>query len=298
MLLAAVSVLYGCANSFSQWDDAGAWYVAADIDKGLADVFYILSTQISSASGKEGDVSYRLPLTDEDRTQMDAELNFVSGRMFGDSLNFIAPYYHQFTMDAVNLDPDTFNGIFEDVTAEVCDAFDWYMRNVNGGRRFIIAGFSQGAMLTLELLKHMSDEEYARLAGAYMIGYRLTAGDIAHPHVVPADNATDRGEVVSFNSVMTVDAVWPMVTDGAAATINPLNWCTDATPATLEFKGDTASVRIDPDSNLLIVSGLDKEKYRFPPLDAYCVPGNLHHWDLLFYCDAIRQNAKRRSYAE
>ena len=99
---------------------------------------------------------------------------------------------------------------------------------------------------------------------------------------------------MSFNSAMSADALWPMLSDGAAC-INPINWRTDSTPATLSYKGDTAQVSVDTLHNYLQVSGLDPDKYVFAPLEGYAPKGNLHHWDLLFYGDHLRRNALLRS---
>ena len=54
------------------------------------------------------------------------------------------------------------------------------MKNQNNGHRFILAGFSQGAMLTIDLLKHMTDEQFSRMVANYMLGYRLSEKDLQH----------------------------------------------------------------------------------------------------------------------
>ena len=60
------------------------------------------------------------------------------------------------------------------------------------------------------------------------------------------------------------------------------------------FEGDTLSVSVDTAHQVLLVTSPSIQNYRFPILDTFCRPGNLHHWDLLFYRDYIRQNALRR----
>ncbi len=72
--------------------------------------------------------------------------------------NYIAPYYHQFTFDALSLSIEQSAQEYRKVAAEVCEAFDYYMKHKNQGRRFVLVGFSQGGMLVLDQLKHMSDE--------------------------------------------------------------------------------------------------------------------------------------------
>lgn len=292
------AVLAGCTYSGTRWDCSDNWYDNGRlINKDYADVFYVVSTNVLDAVDEDGTRHYTALLTDEDKRNMGAEFAYMD-RVFGDSLNFFAPYYHQYTLAAIDMPSEQIETVYESVRADVFGAFEYYITRLNPDRPFILAGFSQGAMLVRDLLKHMTDDQYSRLAGAYMLGYALSEEDLRHPHIDPADDADGWGEVVSFNSVMSVDAAWDFVSGGAASCINPLNWTTDSTPAELCFKGDTATVHIDPAKNLLIVEGLDVDKYDFPPLSKYCVRGNLHHWDILFYSDALAKNARHRAYGD
>lgn len=292
------AVLVGCTYSGTRWDCSDNWYDNGRlINKDYADVFYVVSTNVLDAVDEDGTRHYTALLTDEDKRNMGAEFAYMD-RVFGDSLNFFAPYYHQYTLAAIDMPSEQIETVYESVRADVFGAFEYYITRLNPDRPFILAGFSQGAMLVRDLLKHMTDDQYSRLAGAYMLGYALSEEDLRHPHIDPADDADGWGEVVSFNSVMSVDAAWDFVSGDAASCINPLNWTTDSTPAELCFKGDTATVHIDPANNLLIVEGLDVDKYDFPPLSKYCVRGNLHHWDILFYSDALAKNARHRAYGD
>lgn len=296
LLSGMLAICSGCGSSPSPWASEESWFQdGRETDDNLVDVFYIVSTNVINSFDENGNKVYNAVLNADERLAFDAEYRYAD-RMFGDSLNFFAPYYHQFTMESVRLPEESFSRIFKDVTDEMCGAFDYYMKNLNGGRHFFLAGFSQGAMLIPELLRHMSDEQYALMDGAYMLGYRLTEDDLKHPHINEASGETGIGETVSFNSVMTADAIWPFVSDGAATCINPLNWCTDSTPAELDYHGDKAEVSVDTLRNVLVVSGLDPEKYHFAAGDGYYEPGNLHHWDLLFYSKDIRRNAMLKAY--
>ncbi len=286
-------LLAGCQQ---QWGNVENWYDSAALpDEDLVDVFYICSTEVMESRREDGSVSPTALLTDDERYALHMEMAYADG-MFGDSLNFFSPYYHQFTFSSIFLPGNDFNAVYDDVRREIFSAFDYYMKRLNGGRRFIVAGFSQGAMLALELLKHMDDGQYARLVAAYLMGYRLSDEDIVHPHVVPATDAHGQGVAVSFNSVADTSSLWGFVSDGAVTCINPLNWRTDHTPATLSYEGDRAQVSVDTLRNVLVVTGLDREKYAFT-LGGALPEGNYHHWDLIFYGDALRRNALHRSYA-
>ena len=289
----AAALLLACSQR-SEYDSDSFWY-CSDIDTSLVDVFYIYSTDVVASYCDAGWEVPRAVLDSAERAEMTREICYVHS-MFGDSLNFISPYYHQFTLNAIDLEKKDFDRVYSAVADEVCEAFDHYIRHRNGGRPFILAGFSQGAMLCLDLLRHMREKEYSRLVAAYIIGYRLSEKDLAHPNIVAATDSTGRGVAVSFNSAMSPDALWPLLSDSAATCINPINWRTDSTPATLSYKDDTAQVSVDTLHNYLQVSGLDPDKYVFAPLEGYAPKGNLHHWDLLFYGDYLRRNALLRSY--
>lgn len=282
-----------CAVQYASTD---YWYESGRaVDTSLVDVFYVYSTEVGRSFGLDGVEVFRAMLTSEERGYMAGE-NAYMQQVFGDSVNFFAPYYHQFTMQSLMLPQADFDTTYAAVRDEVCCAFDYYMANLNCGRPFALVGFSQGAMLVLDILKHLSDEQYGRMVGAYMLGYRLSADDMRHPHVQAADGPSGWGRTVSFNSVASPSGVWPVVTADAATCINPLNWRTDATPATLFFNGDTATVSVDTALHVLMVRGLDAEKYRFPPLEAVTPQGNMHHWDILFYANKLRENLMHRAY--
>lgn len=295
LLTAAVVFLTG-AGKVSQWDSENSWYQSdTTTDQELVDVFYICSTKVLKSFNSRGKEVFRAELNPEEMATLKGEMDFAR-KMFGDSLNFFAPYYHQFTLGSLSLPDRKFESNYSKVRKELLNGFDYYMEHLNGGRRFIVAGFSQGAMLTLDVLKHMTDEQYSRMVAAYMIGYRLSEEDLQHPHVKPADDAYGTGEVISFNTMADTDALWHLLNDDAATCINPLNWKTDSTPATLVFQGDTTSLSINTEYNVVIAGDLDPEKYHFTPLDPLCPEGNYHHWDLLFYRESIRENAMQRAY--
>ncbi len=288
--------LSSCVPLPSVWDSAENWYQGDTVvEEGLVDVFYVLSTNFIDSYDADSTELFRIPLTKEEKTKMDREFSYAQF-LFGDSMNFFAPYYHQFTIDATDLPEAEFESVRAAVAEEVCEAFDYYMSHFNQGRRFILAGFSQGACLTVDILKHLSEETYQRLVAVYALGCQLREEDLRCPYVKPATGPDGQGEIISFNSVMDVRAYWPFRPEGSVACINPLNWRTDAVPAQLTYHGDTASVEVEPTHKVLLVKGLSEEKYQYPMFGKWTQPGSLHHWDLLFYRDAIRQNAMRRAY--
>jgi hypothetical protein len=145
--------------------------------------------------------------------------------------NIYSPYYRQVdasyalslpTVDAVY---DVVQGIpATDVTA----AFDYYIRNYNNGRPFILASHSQGSVAVALLLKYyMKDNPwvYARMIAAYAIGWSFTQEYfVQNPHVKFALGPEDTGVIISYNTQgPSFVGKNPVVFPGAMA-INPITW--------------------------------------------------------------------------
>lgn len=304
LLLTAFAVL-SCHKNSDPWADSEMWYQSANaFDASKIDVLYFTSTDVLSAKDKDGNVSWQSLLVPEDKAAISGELAWVEQNMFYDDFNFTAPYYHQFTFDAIwQLDRKSFDEVYQNVSSEACTSFDYYMKHMNNGREFVIAGFSQGAMLALDVLKHMTDEQYSRMIACYMLGYRLTENDLAHPHIKAATDEDEKGVVVSFNSTQTREAIWPFLCEGVATCINPVNWTTDSTPATFSFDGTENTVHVDPETHVLLVD-TDNPQYFYDYYDVATFFSDagvsrdcMHHWDLLFYPQFIHDNALCRASA-
>jgi len=267
---------------------------------GIVDVIYLVSTNVLSATDENGNEVYRATLCKEDSLVLRAEMDYVREHMFGEPFNFISPYYHQFTFNAISLSKDAYDSVYEDVVKEIEDFFDNYIRNENNGRHYILAGFSQGAMLVCELLKYMDDDAFSKMDAAYMLGYRLTEEDLAHPHIQAAQSDSDRQVTISFNTVLSEEGIWPLVTEGTVTCINPVNWCTDSTPATFSFNDQDVTISVDT-QNHVIMADTDPTYFHewMQSVPAYANAGVsddcLHHWDLLFYCQNLYENACLRS---
>lgn len=291
----ALCLAVSCSSPDLRWSDPSNWYDdGRQVDEGLADVFYLVSTDILAAKDAHGRPTCIATITDADREAIAPEMTKVAKDM-GDSLNFFSPYYRQFTLEALDLSPDAYKDIERTVLEDVWDAFSFYLKHLNNGRPFALVGFSQGAMYIPELIARMDDKQYSRMTGAYMMGYRISADDLKFRNFRAAEGADDVGSVVSFNSVASRDAFWPLVNEGAVTCINPLNWRTDSTPASMLYYDDLLTFHIDTEINTIIVDGIDPVKYEFPMLDRYCNKGNLHHWDRKFYAEAIRANILHRT---
>lgn len=150
--------------------------------------------------------------------------------IYTDKARFYAPYYRQKSF-VQYLNPAAQEVAYADARA----AFRYYMEHDNGGRPFILAGYSQGAEQMLRLMKEeLADEALARrMVAAYLIGWCVTAESIRdYPQLRPAQGERDTGVFISWNSEAAGVKHSMLVPRGTVAhCINPLNWRTDATPA-------------------------------------------------------------------
>lgn len=253
------------------------------------DVFYIVSTNVVKSVDADGNEVFNALLTDEEKALLNQEIDYFRDNMFGERFNFCAPLYHQVTMDGFRQGGRIREEAFEKAKLEVFDEFDKF---ASSGHRFIIAGYSQGGMILVEILKHMSDEQYSRMVAAYCIGYGLSAEDVAHPHVQPAQRADDTGVCISFNSVSAPSGIMPLVYNSSVTCINPVNWCTDSSPATFNYDDQTVSVHVDTCAHVLYVDGFKHTPNAF---DAFFPEGCLHCYEYIF-AESIKENAILRSY--
>lgn len=280
----------------SEYADPRMWCRVPEDCRDSVDVFYVVSTDILESVDEEGRESPLALLNEDEKALLAGEIDFIHRELFPDSLNYFAPYYHQVTLKALlESDPEEYSALIGRVGQEICDAFDYYMDNMNEGRPFVLAGFSQGAILVEKLLNHMTDGQYERMVAAYMIGYGLDSAALASPHIKPATGAYDTGVTVSFNSVRDTASVWELVQNDARCCINPVNWTTDVTSADFSYDGDTLTATLDTLRNVVIVDGYDTAKYESKEWDGAPWPdGNYHHFEIQFYNPYIRQNVLNR----
>ena len=291
LLIALLATFAAVCTPQSEWSDKKNWYESTKgINDGYPDVFYLVSTNILQEEGSL--IAFNTP---EEKSILAKEMKHVENKVFGDSLNFFAPYYHQHTMEAISLGKEKYDSLTVTIVDEVYAAFKYYLEHFNGGRPVVLAGFSQGAMLAKELLKRMTPEEYNSIAAAYILGWGLSEEDVKNPQVRPAERADDAGVCISFNSVSDTSAVWTPVLNDAAYSINPVNWRTDAVPATFEYKGQTLTASLDTTTTTLIVSGFDEPE---PPFEPVWPSGCLHFYEIQFYNRFLHANALLRCAAE
>ncbi len=269
------------------YGDTTQWYVA---DRGAAvDVFYIVSTECDDYTLDGKTMHYADTRNDEIRALLHGEMEGVD-RLLAGELNYYSPYYRQVTMETYTSD-SLVDARMPLAYGDVRRAFDYYLEHYNNGRPFILAGFSQGAMAVVDLLKAIDDATYGRMVAAYVIGYKVTD---TNAHIRPAQDSADLGVTICYNSVRDNSCAIPILSDGNLMAINPVNWRTDATPAMLVDPryGDTLTVALDTLSLLLHIDGYTRNDYMLPLIGC---EGNYHCLDLALFADCLRRNSALRA---
>ena len=204
---------------------------------------------------------------------------------------FYAPYYRHTTIETfMSLNDDTIHSRTRLAMDDVCTAFDHFQTLRDQTRPLVIAGFSQGGLAVVELLKHMDNETYSQLAAAYVLGYKVTPEDtLQTKHIKAAQSESDTGVTICYNTVKDVKYIQPIIA-ATCMSINPVNWCTDATPATLH---DTITVTLSPEYHVLVVSGYSGSEYA--PYRNFINVGDIHSCEPWLYSECLQKNIKVRA---
>lgn len=219
-----------------------------------------------------------------------------------------APFYRQASLVTYN-DSEKNRDAFEQAYADIRAAFVQFMKQ-RENKPFILAGFSQGAQMVKRLVMEFgADEVFAQsFIAAYCIGWRLGEAELArHKHLKPAKGPDDTGVLIFFSSEaedVTDSLFIPAGTKSVA--INPLNWRTDATPAsrsqnlgarftdyagnTVKFVPQLTGAYIDPVRGSLKCPEIDKNEY-----PGILFPGGVYHiYDYQFFFENLKKNVAER----
>ena len=282
------------ASDTIDYSDNRCWFENKQDATGKdVDLFYVVPTCIWDYTDSLGQTRHHMDIFNtEQRALTDPSIQLAKS-VLADSCNFFSPYYRQISMDSwLTLDTALIEERFKLAYQDVADAFHYYMEHDNQGKPFILAGHSQGAKAVIELLKReMTPDISRKLIATYAIGYTVTPEELAgYPTLRPAQDSIDTGVLIGFNSVTRPDAVSPLFRDNVVC-INPVNWHTDATPAT-SYQGFT--VAQDTTIHTLIVTGIDEEQYFIPSVAALLPKGNLHVQEFNLYNEDLRKNVLQR----
>ena len=171
----------------------------ASAGKKDVDVFYVHPTTFRSGSQWNQDISHP-----ETNAWTDISVVARQATIFNECCRIFAPRYRQ----AATMAHAAMEGEGMDAYAlayqDVLRAFDYYLAKDNGGRPFILAGHSQGALHVRRLLiERIEERELAdRLVAAYAVGIGIAEGEFAREFrtVQPCNRPDDVRCLLSWNA--------------------------------------------------------------------------------------------------
>ena len=313
-----VFVLIFSLTACGQWENedgidyslAENWAYLENEESGRADVFFICPTVYSGS-----EESCNMPLDDMESKDAFLGATNMEKDIYDSGNRFFAPYYRQAGLNTYQLTAEEREQYLSAAYKDVKDAFLYYMEHYNDGQPVILAGFSQGADLSIRLLKDCFSDESTNdlLVACYAIGWSITEEEIEeYPHLRFASGESDTGVIVSFNSEaesITDSLIIPAGTKTMA--INPLNWKTDSAPAGKEknlgscftnYDGEIekeiehlTGAYIDPKRGALKVTDVSPKDY---PAGLYIFRDGIYHlYDYQFFYRNLQENVSVRTDA-
>lgn len=294
-------ILTGCSGNGTDYSIADNWAYYPEKSEHDVDVFFIAPT-----SGFDSD--YNMSLDDEKYKAAFVGATAMEKGIYDTMADFYAPFYRQVSLECYDLQPEEREKYLEVAYEDIEQAFDYYMKNINNGRPYILAGFSQGGDMIKRLLKNdkLIDDN---MIAAYAIGWYFSEEEVRkYPHIEMAKAEDDTGVVVSFCSEAPEYNGNNLIAPEKTIGINPLNWKTDGTIALPdENKGSCftnysgvilneqeglCGAYIDSQRGTLKVTGVTPGEY--PAGLSFLEDGNYHLYDYQFFYRNLQENVEKR----
>lgn len=288
----------------SMYAQAENWAYLGDEQVGAADVFFIAPTVYIGGEEEPANMSME---DAETKANFLGAINMEKG-IYEKDCRFFAPYYRQASLTDYLLPEEELEEHLSVAYEDVRDAFSYYLVHYNDGQPIILAGFSQGADMSLRLMKEFfADEALSdKLVACYAIGWRITEQEMdENPHLRFASGEDDTGVIIAFNSEAENITQSTMIPAGVRTlAINPLNWKTDGTPASKEenqgacftdYEGNIllevpqlTGAYIDQERGALKVPDVSPDTY--PPVIDTFEAGVYHVYDYQFFYRNLQEN--------
>jgi hypothetical protein len=259
-----------------------------------ADVFFVHPTTYLNSAG------WNAPMGDgPSGNWVDGAVLNGQASVFNGGARVYAPRYRQAQIYVFFALEEGGNDALELAYSDIEAAFEHYMAEFNQGRPFILAGHSQGALLTRWLLerKITGTPLVERMVAAYPIGYPMSATELSEtmPDIPVCESALQTGCLVSWNTIG--DGYRALQPTAGMLCVNPLTWTNDETQGTFEDNDGALSSKSESlmkamadarcDNGMLYVSEIRTDVYDSLP---YMGKGNHHLLDYALYWSSIRKN--------
>lgn len=261
----------------------------------VADVFFLHPTTYTR-NKKEWNADINDP---ELNAKTDYTTILYQATAFNQHARVFAPRYRQVHLSLFYEKDTTQYAAFDTAYADVRRAFLQYLENDNRGRPIVLASHSQGALLTIRLLREFFDGQplQQKLVAAYVVGWPVMPTDLNNIGVCQTPEQT--GCVCSWRTYRTGYVPQHVQKERSQAWVtNPLRWTT--TGVAVGRDQNKGSVlrnfnKVVPQTTSAQVAGgvLWVEKPKFP--GAFLLrTKNYHIGDInLFYVD-VRHNVAQR----
>ena len=288
------------------YSDAGNWLAAPAEPELPVDVFYLYSDSCSTGGAcAAGDSGMRGRAGKWLASQAGA---------FETVGNIYAPFYRQAgTAEFFKASPDERIQLLAGSVADSVAAFDYYFRNFNKGRPFILAAHSQGTLTLLYgiLSNYLrtNPEAHKLMVAVYCPGYSVTSDYLsANPHLKFAQRADDLGVIISYTTESPKLKEANPVALPRSVAINPVLWTRSERPAKADlsqganlsdFGGEDptpafADAKVNLKRGVVECSTADPAQYS---AGEGLPAGVFHSGDFAFYYYDLRKNAQERAEA-
>jgi hypothetical protein len=276
----------------------GADFTPAGVNDGQSsadvDVFFVHPTTYLNSAG------WNAPMGDKPSGNwVDDAVMPGQASVFNGAARVFAPRYRQAQIYAFFALEEGGYDALELAYSDIAAAFDHYMAEYNEGRPFIVAGHSQGALLTRWLLerKISGTQLRDRMIAAYPVGYLMSEVELADsiPDIPVCESALQAGCLVSWNTIG--DGYRALVPTRGMVCVNPLTWTNDGQQGTFEDNDGALSRKSEAlikevadarcDNGMLYVSEIRTDVYEYLPNMGR---GNHHLLDYSLFWSNIREN--------
>lgn len=297
------------AVEITDYSDKSNWLSISEKNEYSADVFYIYPTVCTTKRTDNicGVDDKQMRLTARGVYKLQAEA-------FAPIANIYAPFYTQYNFKAfansnyLKIQQDIHNNVRG--ISDIYNALDYYFKNYNNNKPFILVSHSQGSgMMLLVLSDYMKKhpDYYENMVAAYVIGYPVTKDYMkANPHLKFAKKHNDTGVIISYDVKSHQKTGIDIFKVKDKLVINPISWTRKAKIATANenlgsldektlniISPGIADAKVDKKSGDIICSTVNVELYEIK-LPELFGRGSFHGQDFQFYFLNLRQNAKER----